>query len=125
MTLTPKQQRFVAEYRKNANATEAYIAAGYSSNGARGHGARMVANGNIQAELKRLSAESDKRMEVEDDYIRAHLLAIIGQGTGDDAPPPNYTDVLKALDQLAKIDGKYLKDNEQSQTPVHFNLNYT
>ena len=48
MTLTPKQQLFVAEYPNDLNATRAAIRAGYSENGADVTGVRLLGNPRIQ-----------------------------------------------------------------------------
>jgi phage terminase small subunit len=47
--LTPKQQRFIAEYLIDLNATRAYIRAGYSVKGARVSASRLLANANVAA----------------------------------------------------------------------------
>lgn len=45
--LTPKQRRFVSEYRKDLNATQAAIRAGYSKKTARQQGERLLSNVDI------------------------------------------------------------------------------
>lgn len=51
--LNKKQQLFVAEYLIDKNATRAYIAAGYSKNGAAQSAERLLRNADIQAEIDR------------------------------------------------------------------------
>lgn len=51
--MTTKQRRFVSEYRKDGNATQAAIRAGYAKNGARTEGARLLANADIFAAVKK------------------------------------------------------------------------
>jgi phage terminase small subunit len=51
--LTSKQKRFCEHYLINLNASRAAIKAGYSPNGARVTGCRLLANPNIQAEIQR------------------------------------------------------------------------
>ena len=46
--LTPKQQRFVAEYLKDLNATQAAIRAGYSEKTANEQGARLLAKASVR-----------------------------------------------------------------------------
>lgn len=49
MPLTPKQQRFVAEYLKDLNATQAAIRTGYSEKTANVQGSRLLTNADIAA----------------------------------------------------------------------------
>lgn len=61
MALTAKQQRFVDEYLKDLNATQAAIRAGYSKNTARFIGAENLTKPNIQAIVaKRMAARGQK-----------------------------------------------------------------
>lgn len=46
--LTPKQQRFVAEYLIDLNATQAAIRAGYSAKTAKAQGSRLLTNVDVQ-----------------------------------------------------------------------------
>jgi phage terminase small subunit len=69
--LTPRQQRFVAEYVVDLNATQASIRAGYSPNGARVRGTHLLANSNIQDALGH--AQEGRRLRVgleADDVVR-------------------------------------------------------
>lgn len=49
--LTPRMQRFVAEYLVDLNATQAYIRAGYSPVGADRSGARLLGNVGVRAAI--------------------------------------------------------------------------
>lgn len=49
MALTPKQQRFVAEYLVDLNATQAAIRCGYSAKTAKQQGSRLLTNADIAA----------------------------------------------------------------------------
>jgi phage terminase small subunit len=51
--LTPKQKRFCEKYLIDLNATQATVRAGYSPNGARVTGCRLLTNPNIQTEIQR------------------------------------------------------------------------
>lgn len=50
--LTQKQKKAANEYLKDLNQTRAYIAAGYSENGAKSGAARLFANVNIKAYIE-------------------------------------------------------------------------
>ena len=54
MKLTDRQLRFVEEYVKDYNATQAAIRAGYSEKTAHNSGHRNVKNGEIQEKIKEL-----------------------------------------------------------------------
>ena len=49
MALTPRQQRFVAEYAIDLNATQAAIRAGYSPTSAKVTASRMLTNANVRS----------------------------------------------------------------------------
>lgn len=51
--LTPKQERFVEEYIKDLNATQAAIRAGYSEKTAGVQGSVLLKNPNVSAEVKK------------------------------------------------------------------------
>lgn len=51
MPLSPKHQRFVAEYLKDQNATQAAIRAGYSEKTAQKNAARLTANEGIKGAI--------------------------------------------------------------------------
>jgi len=55
MALNQKQQRFVSEYRKDLNATKAYIRAGYSKKGAAQGGERLLRDVEIAAAVADLT----------------------------------------------------------------------
>ena len=52
MSLNPRQQRFVDEYLKDANGTQAVIRAGYSANGAKVTAHRLLTNPNVKEAVK-------------------------------------------------------------------------
>lgn len=75
--MTPKQQRFVAEYLIDLNATQAAIRAGYAPSGARTEGARLLANADIVAAIATGQAEHAEKAGVTVDRIIEEL-ALIG-----------------------------------------------
>ena len=76
MSLTPKRQRFVEEYPKDLNATQAYIRAGYSQNGAHKLASRLMANGDIAAAIEQALAERSERTGIEADHVLQRLAAV-------------------------------------------------
>lgn len=75
--LTAKQQRFVEEYCKDCNATQAAIRAGFSERSARSQGHRMLTNVDIKAavetRLKELSMEAAEVTKLITDIARGDV----------------------------------------------------
>jgi phage terminase small subunit len=67
--LTPKQQRFVAEYLVDLNATQAAIRCGYSRKAAKEQGYRLLTNAHIQAVIQRQQAKKVARAELTADRV--------------------------------------------------------
>jgi phage terminase small subunit len=63
LELTPKQQRFVAEYCVDFNATAAYIRAGYEARGnsAEVSACRLLRNAKVKKAIERKQREVAKR----------------------------------------------------------------
>src|SRR5213079_1423219 len=55
--LTPRQERFAAEYSKDLNATQAAIRAGYSPRTAQQAGSRLLLNVVVSGEIARFKGE--------------------------------------------------------------------
>ena len=58
-----RHERFAQELAKGKSQTQAYIAAGYSPNGADGHAARLVGNGRINARVMELKERAAAKVE--------------------------------------------------------------
>lgn len=67
--LSPKQARFVAEYRKDGNATQAAIRAGYSAKTAYSQGERLLRNVEVAAALRVSQERTMQRLEINADEI--------------------------------------------------------
>lgn len=61
--MTPKQARFVAEYRKDLNATQAAIRSGYSAKTASSQGERLLRNAEI---AKAVAEKTQQQLESAD-----------------------------------------------------------
>ena len=101
MTLTPKQQRFVAEYLVNLNATKAAVKAGYSEKTAYSIGQENLTKPEIAAAVAAAQAERSERTEVTADYVLTTIMEIIEQrkGTGEHSNP---NAVLKGAELLGR-----------------------
>lgn len=69
--LSPKQQRFVSEYLKDQNATQAAIRAGYSKGTAKQQGSRLLTNADVAAAVATGQRRVAKKAEV---TLEGHLL---------------------------------------------------
>lgn len=76
MALTAKQERFVAEYLIDLNATQAAIRAGYSVKSARATGAENLTKPDIQAALQEAQSKRSDRTEITQDRVLQELARI-------------------------------------------------
>ena len=74
--LTPKQQRFVAEYLLDLNAAAAARRCGYSARAARQQGDRLLSKADIQAAIAEAQAERAERVELTQDEVVRSLQRI-------------------------------------------------
>lgn len=75
-TLTPKQQRFVAEYLIDLNATQAAIRTGYSRKTAEVQGSRLLSNAKIRAAVDERRAVLTQKLHVTQETVVAELAKI-------------------------------------------------
>lgn len=103
--MTAKQQRFVAEYLKDLNATQAAIRAGYSAKTANQSGPRLLVHVGIAAAVKvgqaKRLAEAQVALEVETG--EAHIDAVR---------------VLLELGRLATVDQRCFYDAHGNLKPI-------
>ncbi len=71
--LTPKQERFVAEYAKDLNATQAATRAGFSEKTARQQGARLLSNMAVAKAVEARTAKAIARTGITADRVLAEL----------------------------------------------------
>lgn len=76
MALTAKQQRFVDEYLKDLNATQAAIRAGYSKKTADQQASRLLTNVKVRAYLAERQDDRSKRTEITQDMVLNELAKI-------------------------------------------------
>ncbi len=76
MSLTPKQERFVAEYLIDLNATQAAIRAGYSEKTAQQQGSRLLLNVVVQEAISKGQNKTAEKLEVTKDRIVEELAKI-------------------------------------------------
>lgn len=76
MALTAKQERFVAEYLIDLNATQAAIRAGYSEKTADQQGSRLLANVKVAADIAEAKAKRSERTLINQDMVLNELAKI-------------------------------------------------
>lgn len=96
--LNPKQKRFVAEYLKDANATQAAIKAGYSAKTARQIGARLLSHVNVRSALDAGAAKVGSKLEITAARVLQEL-ALIGFANMADYLGPDGRLDLKNVDR--------------------------
>ena len=103
MELTPKQKAFADYYLESGNATQAYIKAGYSENGADRSASKLLRNAEVSAYIgeRQSKIEATRLMTLED--IQAFRARVI-RGEEKDAfdMDVSVTDKLKAANDLEK-----------------------
>ena len=89
--LTPKQERFFAEYLIDLNATQAAIRAGYSEKTARQVGAENLSKPDVAAAIARRREKIAAKLEVTQERIVAELAKI------------GFSDIRKAVNWRANV----------------------
>jgi phage terminase small subunit len=111
MKLTPRQQRFVDEYLIDLNATQAAIRAGYSENGAKVAGFRLLTNANVSAAVNRSQAKRAEKLEITAAGISAELQSIAVEARGL-KHAPGLSVARQALMDVAKLNGLIVETHE-------------
>lgn len=76
MSLNPKQAKFVEEYLKDLNATQAATRAGYSPRSAEVTGCRLLGNAKVAEAVQKAMAARSKRTEITADRVLSELAKI-------------------------------------------------
>jgi len=76
VSLTAKQERFVAEYLVDLNATQAAIRAGYSEKTATEQGSRLLTNVKVQEAIAKGQNKTAEKLEITKDRIVEELAKI-------------------------------------------------
>ena len=72
-----RQIRFVEEYIKDLNATQAAIRAGYSKKTARSQGARLLTNVDILEAIQEAKEERSERTKIDQNYVLTNIQKVI------------------------------------------------
>lgn len=114
MALTPKQERFVAEYLKDLNATQAYIRAGYSKNGAAQGAERLLRNVEIASAVAEGQARIAGKLEITAEKVLRDLEEVRVLALKDGA----YGPAAKAIELHGKHIGMFVERTENNTNLV-------
>ena len=106
MALTAKQERFVAEYLIDLNATQAAIRAGYSAKTADKQGSQLLGKTSIAAAIQEAQSKRSARTEITQDRVLQELARI------------GFADIRKAVAWGSAPDGAIDENGEPALYPV-------
>ena len=116
--LTARQQRFVDEYLKDLNATQAAIRAGYKATTAvAANAARLLTNDKVQEAIEARKQARVERVELEQDWVVNELRKVAQKclpvEDDDGKPIANIVNVgVKALELLGRHQGIFIDKRE-------------
>lgn len=104
--MTPKQRKFVQEYLKDLNATQAAIRAGYSKKTARSIANELLTKPDIRAAVQAGQKKSAERAEVSVEYVITKLRQLAEDAISDD----DRTNANRSLELLGKHVGAFAEN---------------
>lgn len=114
MALNPKQQRFVAEYLKDLNATQAAIRAGYSAKTAAVIGCENLTKPNIAAAIAEGQQKIAEKLSIcAEDLIRD--VVKIKAAAMDDSSHPSALKAVEMLGRTLQEDNPFI---ERTKTDI-------
>jgi len=117
-SLNEKQERFCQEYIVDYANRKAAIRAGYSEHSAHAIAYELLQKPEVKQRIKELKMEQRKRVDIDADWITEGFKDI---ATGEE----KASDILKALENLAKRLGYYEEDNKQKKNESSATINFT
>ncbi len=111
--ITPKQQRFIAEYMANGgNGTQAAISAGYAPRSAAVTASELLKQDKIRKRLETEKREQLDRLALDADWITTRLMTLADQADSDATK-------VRALETLGKVVGIYAADKKEITANVN------
>lgn len=86
MTLTPRRERFVAEYLIDMNATQAAVRAGYSPKTAKAQGSRLLTNADVAAAIAEAKRERADAAGIDAAWVLREAVALYQRCVGEIKP---------------------------------------
>lgn len=112
--LNPKQKRFVENYLRSGNATEAAVDAGYSARSARSWGSRLLQMPEVQAYRRELEQKLFDEMGISKAWIGRRLVEIVERST---QAVPHLT--WNAVTRQKEPDGFWMNDDATAIKALH------
>lgn len=109
--MNTRRERFCLEYAASGNATQAAIAAGYSTRTARSQGQRLLTKADIEARIEELKQETRREKIADITAIQTFWTEVLKD------PNAKTADRLKASELLARSQGAFLKPEERQELP--------
>ena len=122
--LTPRQQRFVAEYIVDLNASAAAIRAGYSERGASVRGSELLANRKVKLAVEAAKADLAERTGRDQEWVLERLEAVhdASMKETDSGAVHNPAAANRSLELIGKHGGMWSGDNESGDIQILVNL---
>lgn len=124
--LTPKQVEFCRQYIVDLNATQAYIRAGYSENGANVNAANLMANHSIQAVIARFARDRSLRTQTGADQVVSQLARLAMGDIRKIFTPTGHMRRIEELDddtaaaiQSVKVTKKPSGEVDEDNRPIY------
>lgn len=114
MALSRKHKRFVEEYLKDLNATQAAIRAGYSPASAHVTSNRLYQRPEVAEAIRAAQAERSARTHIDQDWVLDQLKANVERCMSD-GPERNAPAANQALQLLGKHLGMFVDKSEVAQ----------
>lgn len=112
-----QHQKFVEEYLRTLNATQAAIAAGYSKTNARNQGYLLLHDPELSRLIEEGLAQRAEQCKVDTQWVIEHAKALVLD------PSVAAKDRVKALDLLGRYTGAWRGDNpQQTMTTIEVRL---
>lgn len=121
--LNDKQERFVDEYLKDLNATQAAIRAGYSEKTAYSMGQRLLKKVEIQKAIQQRQKARERRTEITQDRVLRELAAVgFANGTDYTRIAPDGAVELMETDSLTEAQRAAITGIRQTRDGVEVKL---
>ena len=111
---TGKQERFIQEYLKDCNATQAAIRAGYSSKTAAQIGEENLRKPDIRLAIDVAQKKIAEKTETDSEWVRRRLK----EEADDFSEFASHSARIKAIELIGKINGVFEMDNKQKIDPL-------
>lgn len=111
---TGKQERFIQEYLKDSNATQAAIRAGYSSKTAAQIGEENLRKPDIRLSIDVAQKKIAEKTETDSEWVRRRLK----EEADDFSEFASHSARIKAIELIGKINGVFEIDNKQKVDPL-------